>query len=86
MPILSFLAHPQPGREDELVQTLDAMPECTVTPADNGPLLILVTETSSEEEDEVLRKRLKSIESLAFLSLVFAHVDPSSRASEEVAP
>lgn len=84
MPILSYLAHPQPDREDELVRTLDAIPECTVTPAENGPLLILVTETSSEEEDKALQKRLKSIESLAFLSLVFAHADPSSKPSQEV--
>ena len=73
MPILSYLAHPQPGREEELARTLEALPECTVTPAENGPLLILVTEAASEEADKALQKRLKSIESLAFLSLVFAH-------------
>lgn len=78
MPILSYIAHPQPDRDQELRRELEAMPECSVMPAERGSLLVLVTDTESEAEETGLQERLKAVDSLAFLSLVFAHEGDAS--------
>ena len=78
MPILSYIAHPLPGREADLARDLAAIPGCKVKPAETGPLLVLITETFDEAEEKRLVEQLKQVESLAFLSMVFAHADPEA--------
>jgi len=77
MPILSYLVHARPGRRDSLCRTLEEIPGCEVQPADEGNVVILVTETDSSEAEKAMHARLKEIDDVALLALVFAHDDPA---------
>ena len=70
MPIKSYLAHPQQGKKMELLQTLAAMDYCEVIPAENKDLLILVTDTESNNQEDDLQDKLNTIKSIKLLALV----------------
>jgi len=70
MPIKSYLAHPILGKKEELILALKKIDQCGVVPAKNQDVLALVTETSNEKEDEILKDKIEAINSLKFLSLV----------------
>jgi len=70
MPIKSYLAHPILGKKEELILALKKIDQCDVVPAKNQDVLALVTETSNEKEDEILKDKIEAINSLKFLSLV----------------
>ena len=73
MPIKSYLAVPQKGRKETLQQELDSYAECEVTSAENKDVLIVVTETQTEEEDKELFGKLNSLKDLQLLTLVSAY-------------
>lgn len=77
MPILSYLVHARPGRRDALCHTLDEIPGCEVRPAEEGDVVILVTETETREAEKAMHARLKEVDDIALLALVFAHDDPA---------
>jgi len=70
MPIISYLAHPNEGRKDELLEALNAMDQCEVIPAENKNLLIVVTDTDTDEEQDDLKEKIEAVESLKLLALV----------------
>ena len=70
MPIKSYLAHPHDGRKAELIKALQNIGECEVIPAQNKDVLVVVTETESKIEEDILKQKLESIESLKLLALV----------------
>ena len=76
MPILSYLVHARYGRRDALCHTLEEIPGCEVRPADDADVMILVTETESREAEKAMHARLKDVDDIALLALVFAHDDP----------
>tara|TARA_R110000851_G_scaffold89495_5_gene195030 strand:- start:77 stop:313 length:237 start_codon:yes stop_codon:yes gene_type:complete len=70
MPIKSYLALPVAGRKDELMTALKSFHQCEVVPAKNQDVLALVTETTNEMEEEILKEKIEAIDSLKMLSLV----------------
>lgn len=76
MPIKSYLAHPHDGQKQDLIRSLEAMEQCEILPAENREVVVLVTDTSSKEEDERLVATLEKIPSLKFLSLVSGFNSP----------
>lgn len=70
MPIKSYLAHPHNGKKNELVQALSNIDQCEVMPAQNKDLLILITETESNTEEEILKEKLEALKSLKLLAMV----------------
>lgn len=70
MPIKSYLAHPHEGQKDELIKALEAINECEVIPAENKDLLVLVTDTQSKLEEDLLKQKLDTITSLKLLAMV----------------
>jgi len=42
MPIISYLAHPQEGKKEELLEALSTMDQCEVIPAENKNLLKVI--------------------------------------------
>lgn len=70
MPIISYLAHPHEGKKEELIKALEGLNECEVIPAQNKDLLVLVTETESKAEEDILKQKLETIDSLKMLSMV----------------
>ena len=70
MPIISYLAHPHDGRKDELIKALNSLQECEVIPAANKDVLVLVTETETKAEENILKQKLETIDSLKLLAMV----------------
>jgi nitrate reductase NapAB chaperone NapD len=70
MPIKSYLAHPHQGQKEELMAAISKMQECDVIPAKNEEILIVVTDTESNEGEENLKIKLESITSLKLLAMV----------------
>lgn len=72
MPILSYLAFPVPGRSVDLGNELNAIPGCESLSSSEGEVLVLVTDTADEEEERRLQERLRNVESLLSLAMVYA--------------
>lgn len=70
MPIKSYLAHPVSGQKEELITALRNLKQCEVVPAENQNILAVVTDTSDEKEEEILKEKMEAINSLKLLSLV----------------
>jgi len=70
MPIISYLAHPHEGKKVELLEALSTMDQCEVIPAENKNLLIVVTDTDTDNEQDDLKEKIEAVESLKLLALV----------------
>ena len=70
MPIKSYLAHPHVGKKNELINEISQIDQCEVIPAQNKDILVVVTETESKQEEEILKQKLETIESLKLLAMV----------------
>ncbi len=70
MPIKSYLAHSHKGKKAELVNALSTIGQCEVMPAENKDVVIVVTDTEDQIEEEILKKKLDTLESLKFLAMV----------------
>ena len=75
MPVFSYLAYPKEGAKEELLNDLESLNYCEVTPADNEEILILVTDTPDENCEQELQKKLKQIKSLKSLGMTFGHTE-----------
>lgn len=75
MPIFSYLAYPEKGQKETLLEDLSALDHCEVTPAVNEEVLLLVTDTPDDDTEKALQKRLKKIKSLQSLGMTFGHGD-----------
>ncbi len=79
MPVFSYLAYPQKGAKNKLMDDLQSLEHCEVMPADNEEVVILVTDTPDEEEEAVLQDKLKGLGSLQSLSMTFGHGEEKNR-------
>ena len=75
MPVKSYLVIPAEGRKEPLKKEIEALQGCEVTPAENRSLLVVLTETESEEEDKALFEKLNTLADLQLLTLVSAFSD-----------
>ncbi|MCH9659451.1 MAG: hypothetical protein K0U54_00925 [Bacteroidetes bacterium] len=78
MPIKSYLAHAFTGKKEELLGALQKINQCEVVPAKNEDVIVLVTDTSNEIEEETLKERIEAIDSLKILSLVSGFNPPQN--------
>ncbi len=76
MPVKSYLACTQPGKGEQFAMEVSALPGCTIWPAENRDAFVIVTDTVSEEAEEILRRALESLEPTAALTLVAAYAAP----------
>jgi nitrate reductase NapAB chaperone NapD len=79
MPIFSYLAIPRTGAKELLSTALARLPHCTVVPADNHDVVVLVTDTPDQSAEEALQKELQALPLLQSLSLVFGYDQPTER-------
>jgi len=70
MPVKSYLVFPHKGKKEQLTQSLAKLQWCDVLPAENKDVLVLVTETNSEQEEESCLDNIKSIPELDHFTLV----------------
>ncbi|MDE1208317.1 hypothetical protein [Tenacibaculum larymnensis] len=78
MPIKSYLAHPHDGKKEELIKALSTLKECDVLPAENKDVLVLVTETETKAEEDILKQKLEAISSLKLLAMVSGFNTPKN--------
>ncbi len=77
MPIKSYLAHPFQGKKDELIKALSSIKQCEVIPAQNKDLLILVTESKNNLEEDIIKQKIETIKSLKLLAMVSGFNSPN---------
>lgn len=70
MPIKSYLAHPQDGKYNELLNELSRINGCDIIPSTNQEIAVLVTDTQNEIEDNKLLAQINAVGSLKMLSMV----------------
>ncbi|MCK5441959.1 MAG: hypothetical protein KAJ23_08720 [Maribacter sp.] len=70
MPVKSYLAHPHEGKKSELLSALSEIECCEVIPAENKDVIVLVTDTANEIEENILKEKLEAIESIKLFSMV----------------
>ena len=70
MPIKSYLVFPHEGKKDDLDQKLNALSWCESTPAENKELLVLVTDTINEKEEEHCMETINALPELEHYTLV----------------
>jgi nitrate reductase NapAB chaperone NapD len=70
MLLKSYLVYPRPGGREPLLEALSLIPECEVIPASNQDLFILVTATSSAEEDQRLEESIAGLAGFGNMALV----------------
>ncbi|MCF6350645.1 MAG: hypothetical protein L3J23_06380 [Flavobacteriaceae bacterium] len=70
MSIKSYLAHPYQGKKNELIKALSSIKQCEVVPAKNKNLLILITDTKDNLEEDSIKEKIEAIESLKLLAMV----------------
>lgn len=70
MPIKSYLAHPEEGKKEELIKAISQIEQCEVIPAENKNVLVVITETENDTQENKLKEKLESIQSLKLLALV----------------
>ena len=78
MPICSYLALPIAGQADSLSARLGALPGCEVVRATNRDVMVVLTETRDQAEEEALRSRLEAVEGLSALVLTFGEIRPDA--------
>lgn len=75
MPVFSYIAYPEKGAKDALFKDLSAIHYCDVMSAENGEILLLVTDTPDEKQEKSLQKKFKNLKSLQSLGMTFGHTD-----------
>lgn len=78
MPIKSYLAHPQDGKKEVLMEALSKIDNCEVIPAENKDLLIVITDTESQIDDEKIKESIEAIKSLKLLAMVSGFNTPKN--------
>lgn len=73
MPILSYVVFTLETKKEVVVEKLNGIEGCSAVPADNKDLIILVTETESDEKDKQLQQQIGEIEEIQCLSMTYAH-------------
>ncbi len=73
MPVFSYLAYPEKGAKQSLHDALCALDYCEVIPAENEDVLILVTDTPSNDREQELQDKIRAIPSLQSLGMTFGH-------------
>ncbi|MCF8714930.1 hypothetical protein JM658_08835 [Joostella atrarenae] len=76
MPIKSYIVLPYDGEKEALIKDLQLISGCEIAEASNEEILLLVTDTENESEEDLLKVKLESIRSLKFLAMVSGYNTP----------
>ncbi|MDP2088159.1 MAG: hypothetical protein Q8J84_02025 [Flavobacteriaceae bacterium] len=75
MPIKSYIAHPIEGKRRELIMKLKELSSCEIMPATNQEIVIVVTDTFSNQEDQQLYDTIINFPELKHFTLVSGFSD-----------
>ena len=73
VPIQSYLVYPQVGEKQVLINQLNQFSECEVLESTNEDVVILVTDTQDDKEENLLQENLNAITQISGMALVYAH-------------
>jgi nitrate reductase NapAB chaperone NapD len=79
MPIKSYVAFPHKGEKNQLIQVLENTEHCEVVPSTNKDVLVLVTDTENDQQEEALQQVLNDIEEIEHLNLVSGFSDKATQ-------
>ena len=79
MPIKSYVAFPRKGEKERLIKVLESTEHCEVMPSTNKDVLVLVTDTQNDQQEEALQQVLDSIEEIEHLNLVSGFSDKGTQ-------
>jgi len=74
MPVKSFIAFPKEGLKQQLLSELEKYKECEVIPSESHDLVLIVTDTESDNDKELIEK-INAIDSLQHISFVSGFAD-----------
>lgn len=75
MPVKSYLVHPAEGKKDEVLGALVREKGCEIIPAENKDVIVLVTDTTSKQEEKALEEKLAQLPHIHNLVLVAGFAD-----------
>ena len=78
MPIRSYLAHPQTGKKNELIEALTSFKGCEVIPAENKEVLVVVIEIQDTTQEDKIIEQIEALDSLKLLVLVSGFNTPQN--------
>ena len=78
MPICSYLVYPANDRFDSVISHLNLIPGCEAVPDDNRQIIILVTETSTEDENKHLHDKLAGMDTIDCIAMTFGEFSTST--------
>ncbi|MCF6359617.1 MAG: hypothetical protein L3J29_02515 [Cyclobacteriaceae bacterium] len=70
MPIKSYVVFPRTGEKNQLIKLLENTEHCDVLPSSNKEVLVLVTDTKNDQQEEALHQALDNINEIEHLNLV----------------
>ncbi|MGL1885220.1 MAG: hypothetical protein OCD76_01800 [Reichenbachiella sp.] len=70
MPISSYLALPSKQGKQQLIKELSSFSKCEVIPSKNKDVVIVITDTSTRDEQEQLLAELNELEAVQQLTMV----------------
>ena len=70
MPIKSYILHCENNKKEILLKELQKLENCEIIPAQSHEVIVVVTDTATEELDQELYNQLLEIKGLKHLSLV----------------
>lgn len=73
MPICSYIVYPLENKSGEMESEFRLIQQCELTKSENHELYILTTDTCDEQDEKVLQEKLKSLNNVKCLSLVYSH-------------
>ena len=79
MPVKSYIVFPHEGKKQELSKALSKLRWCEVLPAENEQLLVMVTDTSSDKEEEECLTQIQQIAELDHYTLVSGFEEQSNK-------
>ncbi len=79
MPIKSYVAFPRKGEKNQLIKVLESTKHCEVVPATNKDVLVLVTDTENDQQEEALQQVLDNIKEIEHLNLVSGFSDKATQ-------
>ena len=76
MAVCSYIVFPKPDTYTSLSQTLQGLPGCDIVPAQNRrDVMVLVTDTETQEQETELQDTLKTLPDIQCLVLTFGEVE-----------
>lgn len=70
MPIKSFIVFPSQGQKEILQKELSTYYGCSIIPSENNEVFVLVTDTQTEQEEELLLQKINELNTVDQLSMV----------------